>query len=149
MLIFVLKHDDPMVSTDIQQNLGLSQNPPAGVPSVSVPTGFSRHSHQLQLRLYKKKRQNKLRTALECIPSRAITIIIYNYIEVHLGYFADCARNISGFYSSQTVRESCTITRFRRLSRVRFFHSTRAPLIDRQYRLTIRQHPNRANDDTR
>ena len=59
----------------LHHNLGLSQNPPAGVPSVSVPTGLSRHSHQLQLRLLKKKKdKNKLRTALECIPSTAITI---------------------------------------------------------------------------
>ena len=35
--------------------IGLCQNPPDGVPSVSVPTGLSRHSHQLQLRLHKKK----------------------------------------------------------------------------------------------
>ena len=54
-------------------NLGLSQTPPAGVPSVSVPTALTRHSHQLQLRLHQRKRQNKLRTALECIPSRAKT----------------------------------------------------------------------------
>ena len=40
----------------LHHNLGLSQNPTAGVPSMSVPTGLSRHSHQLQLRLYKKKK---------------------------------------------------------------------------------------------
>ena len=39
----------------LHHNRGLSQNPPAGVPSVSVPTGLSRHSHQLQLQLHKKK----------------------------------------------------------------------------------------------
>ena len=35
---------------------------------------ISEFSHQLRLRLHKKKRQNKLWTALECTPSRAITI---------------------------------------------------------------------------
>ena len=48
----------------VYTRLGLRQNPPAGmpfvsVPSVSVPTGLSRHSHQLQLRLHKKKDQTE------------------------------------------------------------------------------------------
>ena len=38
-----------------KQTFSLSQTPPAGVPSVPVPTGLSRHSHQLQLRIHKKK----------------------------------------------------------------------------------------------
>ena len=42
-----------------------------------VPTRLSRHSHQLQLQLDKKKKPNKLTTALECISSRAIISITW------------------------------------------------------------------------
>ena len=51
----------------------LSQTPPARVPSLPVPTGLSRYSPRPQLRLHKKK-TSELRTALECISSRATTI---------------------------------------------------------------------------
>ena len=53
---------------------GLSQTPPAGVPSVPVPTGLSRHSHELQLQNHEKKTR-KLRKALERISSREISIV--------------------------------------------------------------------------
>ena len=55
------------------RQFSLSQIPPAGVPSMPVPTDLSPHSHQVQLRL-REKNTSKLRAALECIPSRAITI---------------------------------------------------------------------------
>ena len=38
----------------LHHNLDLSQTAPAGVPSVLVPTGLSRPTHQLQLRLHKR-----------------------------------------------------------------------------------------------
>ena len=43
--------------------------PTCWVPSVSVPTGFSRHSHQFQLRLGKKKetKQNESSTRMHSI----------------------------------------------------------------------------------
>ena len=58
----------PIAST---QQLRMSQTRPAGVPSVPVPTGLSRHPHQLRLRRH-KKRTSKLRTALECFSWRVI-----------------------------------------------------------------------------
>ena len=63
----------PIAST---QTLSLSQTPLAGVPSTPVPTGLSRRSHQLRLTgTLQKNQTSKLRTALECISSRAITIL--------------------------------------------------------------------------
>ena len=75
------QYDHYCSGTDSQQTISLGQSPPAGVPSVPVPTGLSRDSHALQLRLHKKKTINiKLRTALECISSRATTIPIITII---------------------------------------------------------------------
>ena len=45
----------PRVPVASTQTVDLSQTPHAGVTSVPVPTRLSRHSHQLQLRLDKKK----------------------------------------------------------------------------------------------
>ena len=42
----------PIAST---QTVDLSQTSPAGVTSVPLPTRLSRHSHQLQVKLDKKK----------------------------------------------------------------------------------------------
>ena len=55
------------------QKFSLSQILPAGVLSLPVQTGLSPHSLQPQLRFHKKN-ASKLRTALECISSRATTI---------------------------------------------------------------------------
>ena len=44
-------------SKETKQTFSLSQTPPAGAPSVLVPTGLSAHSHQIQLRLHEKKRK--------------------------------------------------------------------------------------------
>ena len=45
----------PLAST---QTPSLSRTPPAGLPSVPVAAGLSRHSHQLQLRLHEKRQAN-------------------------------------------------------------------------------------------
>ena len=49
----------PGFRRETKQTFSLSQTPPAGVPSVQVPTGLSRHSHQRQRRLQRKEKQKK------------------------------------------------------------------------------------------
>ena len=81
------------------QTLSLSQTPLAGVPSVPVPSGLSRHSHQLQLRFHKKK-TSKLGTVLERISSRA-TIVNF-HIVAHPGqaraYSTQHSSAVAGFH---------------------------------------------------
>ena len=74
VLVLIVVRIRPRVPIASTQTVDLSQTSHAEVTSVPVPTRLSRHSHQLQLQLDKKK-PNKLRTALECISSRAITIV--------------------------------------------------------------------------
>ena len=61
------------------QPRSMSQTPPAKVPSVSVPIGLSRHSHQLQQLRPHRKKHKQLRTALECVPSGATITTIHHF----------------------------------------------------------------------
>ena len=74
-------------STDSQYADAQSEPTPAcwGAVCAGVPTGPSRHSHQLQLRLTdftQKHKTSKLRAALERSSSRAITILYQVYPRV-------------------------------------------------------------------
>ena len=63
-----------------KQTFSLSQPPPAGVPSVTVPTGLSRHSHQLELRLHKKKdRQTENSARMHFIKGNNIHYIVTRF----------------------------------------------------------------------
>ena len=78
----------------LHHNLGLSQNPPAGVPSLSVPTGLCRHSHQLQLRLHKKKKTKQTENSARMHSIEGNNNITYG-IEYYLGFLEYNACRIS------------------------------------------------------